>query len=217
LIINSDYNSLLIQKGSKLFIRNLNEYNILKHKDFDSNRINVTIGSVNIHETYNDGIFNITVTSENHNELKFQVHKTIDLCKHILFNDEKLLLKFLQGEKKTDINQQFLIKSLKGFYDNLKFTNDSIIINDLFKVDKNAQAYFLHEDKEKPLCIVAVNHEKFKMFDNIGLGDQEIDFKTMEILHKVLFLLIPNMQDSIFINQLPKPFLEKLKEIKRCL
>ena len=35
------------------------------------------------------------------------------------------------------------------------------------------------------------------------LGEVKINFKTMEIYTKVLFLLFPNLNDSVFINQLP--------------
>ncbi len=203
MIINSDQDSLLIIQESKLIIRNLNEYNILKYKDYNGKRIFVKIGNIDIQETYNNGIFNIIVSKDGKEKLTFQEHNSIELCKRILFNDEKRLIEFFQKHKAKDIDQQFLIKSLQAFYKFLKFNNEGVIINKIFKVDKNGQAYFLKRKEWKRLCIVAENSKKFKMFLDLGLGDQEVNFQTVEILHKVLFLLNPNCEDSIFMNQLP--------------
>jgi hypothetical protein len=210
MILNSDQNSLLIvDDNSKLLIRNLNEYTILKYKHYNGKRINLKIGNIQVIETYNDGIFNVIVTNENNDQLKFQIHDKIEFCKRILFNDEKLIKDFINESKKDDINQQFLIKSLSAFFDKLKFLKDGIEINEIFKIDNNGQAYFKNNNNWNFLCIVAVNHKNFKYIDDIGLGNIEIDFRTMEILHKTLFLLNPNLDDGIFMNQLPL----KLKEI----
>lgn len=196
MLINSDNNSLLILKDQKLFIRNLNEYTILKYQEFNGNRIILKIGNTEIIETFNDGIFNVS-----YNNLSMQIRDPIELSKRIKFNDEKYIIELLLNEKSNEFNMDFIVTSLSNYFDNLKFTDTEIIINSLFSVDLNGQAYYYSNDKKLKLCIVASN---LKSFDyKTQLGNIKIDFRTLEIIHKVLFLLSPNCHDTVFFNQLP--------------
>ena len=198
MIINSDNQSFLfLDKFNNLLIRNINEYTILKYYNFNNERIILKIGKCEIIETYNDGIFNVSFEN-----LSMQIRDPIELCKRINFNDEKYIIELLKNEKQEKFNTDFIIQALKCYYDHLKFNKDEILINNLFSVDLNGQAYYFHENEKKKLCIVANNLQKFEF--NTILGKVEINFKTLEIIHKVLFLLNPNCQDLIFFNQLPK-------------
>jgi hypothetical protein len=197
MLINSDNNSLLILKDQKLIIRNLNEYTLLKYQEFNGNRIILKIGNTEIIETYNDGIFNVC-----YNDLSMQIRDPIELCKRIKFNDQKYIIELLINEKSNEFNMDFIVKSLSNYFDNLKFTDTEIIINSMFSVDLNGQAYYFFNDKKIKICIVASN---LKTFDyKTQLGNIKIDFRTLEIIHKVLFLLFPNCKDLIFFRQLPK-------------
>ncbi len=197
MIVNSDNNSLLIIDKNKLIIRNLNEYNIMKYQDFNGNRIIVKIGKCDIVETYNEGIFNVSF-----DKISMQIRDPNDLCKRIKFNDENYIIELLKNENKDKFNMDFLLKSLSGYHEFLKFTDHEIIINNMFSVDKNGQAYYFTDPKFKnKLCIVASNLKKLDYKTEIG--NIIIDFRTLEIIHKVLFLISPNINDSIFINQLP--------------
>lgn len=203
MIINSDNNSLLILQDNKLIIRNLNEYTLLKYQDFNGKRIIVKIGNIEIIETFNEGIFNVI-----HRDISMQIRDKIELCKRIKLNDEKYIYELLLNEKSPEFNMEFLLKALKPFYDRLKFNENNIIVDNIFSVDKNGQAYFLDDDHFERLCIVASKLNTLKY--NTDLGNIEINFKTLEIIHKVLFLLNPNLNDQVFIRQLPQKLIKKI-------
>lgn len=203
-IINSDNNSLLILNNDKLIIRTLNEYNLLKYQDFKGNRIIVNIGKCEIVETFNEGIFNVK-----YENFSMQLRNKNEICKRIKANDENYIIELLKNEKKEEFNMEFLMIALKEYYNNLKFTDKEIIVNRFFSVDKNGQAYFLNENNQKQnLCIVATNLKNLNY--KTDLGNIIIDYRTLEIIYKVLFLLNPNKSDMVFIRQLPNYILKEL-------
>ncbi len=66
MIINSDYKTLTIIEDNKLFFRQINEYNILKHKDFEGKRIMIKLNDdTEVLETFNNGIFNVRHKNKN--------------------------------------------------------------------------------------------------------------------------------------------------------
>ena len=209
MLINSDYNTLtLMDKTGKIYFRQINDYNLLKFVDFDSNRIMVKLNSnCEVIETFNNGIFNVK-----YGNIRLQLHNKQEIAKRLKYcmeNKTTTPIKELILDKQSDkVNRDYLINSLKPFYDKIKFTNDSIIVKDLFKVNNNGQAYKLNKTKWSFLCIVvnSFNDDKIKT----DLGNIKINFKTQEILFKVLFLLFPNKLDSVFMNQLTQEQKEKL-------
>ena len=138
-----------------------------------------------------------------------QIRDKIELCKRIKFNDEKYIIELLKNEKQNEFNTNFLLQALNCYLDQLKFDQDEIIINGLFSVDKNAQAYYLDNNIKSRLCIVASNLQILEY--NTILGKININSRTLEIIHKVLFLLNPNLNDSVFMNQLPKNIRDIIK------
>lgn len=209
MLINSDYNTLtLMDSKGKIYFRQINDYNLLKFVDFDSNRIMVKLNSnCEVIETFNNGIFNVK-----YGNIRLQLHNKQEIAKRLKYcmeNKTTEPIKELILDKQSDkVNRDYLINSLKPFYDKIKFTNDSIIVKDLFKVNNNGQAYKLNKTKWSFLCIVvnSFNEDKIKT----DLGNIKINFKTQEILFKVLFLLFPNKLDSVFMNQLTQEQKEKL-------
>jgi hypothetical protein len=200
MIINSDFDTLTIMDNDKLIFRQLNEYNLLKYDVFKGNRIIVKLNdNCDISETFNEGIFNVR-----YNQTKMQLRDKIELSKRLIFcidNKTDIPIKQLMLNKQRDtVNQDYLLNALKPYYDKIKFTNDEIIVKDVFKVDKNGQAYKKNNNKWSSLCIVVsrTNDEIIKT----DLGKLKISFKTLEILYKVLFLIFPNTNDKIFMNQL---------------
>ena len=208
MIINSDYKTLTILYNNKIIFRQLNEYNLLKYDSFNGNRIMVKLNSnCEVLETFNNGIFNVK-----HGKTKMQLRDKNEIAKRLIFcmenkttNPIKELM--LKNQAKT-VNKDYLINALKPYYDKIKFTDESIIINDVFKVDNNGQAYKKSNSKWSSLCIVVsdFNHEIIKT----DLGTLRINFKTLEILYKTLFLLFPNVKDTVFMNQLSTELKSKL-------
>lgn len=202
MIIDSDYNTLTILDKGIIRIRNLNEYNLLKYRDFDGNRIMIKLSDkCNITETFNEGIFNV-----NYGNISMQIRDYNELSKRVLFSvqnkTDQPIKELLLENKKEEIEKDFLIKVLNQYGKRIKCT-DKIIIDDRFAVDANGQAYYIENNKFNRLCVVALSVNELRLIAKHELGDLNIDFKTKEIFCKVLFLLFPDKTDSVFFNQLP--------------
>lgn len=130
------------------------------------------------------------------------------MCRELESNQP--LLELFKEEIQDDLNEEFFKVSLSAFENRVKINDDKdIIIDEFFKVDKNGQAHFKNINGQwKFLCIVA-GSPKFKHFIQHAIGRFEVDYKTIEIYYKVLFLLYPNKSDSVFYNQLP----DHIKEV----
>ena len=214
-IIDNDYNTLtVLDKDKKLLIRNINEYTLLKYKDFGGELIKVKLSdNVTVEETVNnEGVFNITVGKH-----KLQTRNKIEIAKRLKFcmtnKTTEPIIELLRDELTDEINKEFFRNALKPFGDRIEFLDDdSILIDDLFKVDKNGQAYVRKgKDDFKVICIVA-GDPKFKHHINHSLGTFKIDFRTTEIYFKTLFLLFPDINDKVFYDQLPAQVKKRLKD-----
>jgi len=214
MIIDNEYDTLtVLDKNKKLLIRNINEYTLLKYQDFKGELIKVKLSKhVIVEEAINnEGVFNITVGKH-----KLQSRNKIEIAKRLKFcmtnKVTEPIIELLRDELTDEINKEFFKNALSPFGDRLNFLHDdSIIIDDIFKVDKNGQAHVRTNNKTwKFVCIVA-GDPKFKHHINTALGAFKIDFRTTEIYFKVLFLLFPDTKDSIFMQQLPAPIKKRLK------
>jgi len=204
MIIDSDYETLTVKDESgKILIRNIDEYNILKYQDFKGNRIIIDLDKdTNITETFDEGIFNIS-----HKGTKMQLRNKIEIAKRVKFcmdNDtiepiKELLLNNIESEIKDSLLDRWLMP----FHERLEVGKKEIIIDKIFKVDMNGQAYNLRSKNNwSHLCIVASQTGQLNRIIKHDLGKVKIDFRTMEIYNKVLFLLFPNLKDTVFTGQL---------------
>ena len=211
MIIDSDYDTLTIMnKEKKIIIRNINEYNLMKYNEFKGERIIKQLNDYcKVEESFNDGVFNILIRGK-----KLQSHNKIEVCKRLKLCENldtiDPLIELFQDEIKSELNKIFFEQVLEPFRSRIEINDEQdIIIDKVFKVDKNGQAYYLNaNDKFNHLCIVA-GSPKFKHMINHAIGKFSVDFRTIEIYYKILFLLYPNKEDSVFYNQLPK----KLREM----
>lgn len=204
-ILDSQYETLTIKnKDGLLSIRNIDEYNILRYQDFNGERIIIDLDeNCSITETFEEGIFNIK-----YKDTSMQLRNKIEIAKRIKYCIENKtsdpIRELLFNEIKDELKEDILIRWLYPFGSRLSINKDCIIIDDLFKVDMNGQAYYKSNNTFNRLCIVAGKTGQINKVLTHELGDIQIDFKTMEIYTKVLFLLFPNIKDSVFFNQLPE-------------
>ena len=190
------------------------EYFILKHKDFNGNRIFFKFNdNCLIHETYNDGIFNCTYNKES---MQIRQADKIAFCINwFRYNkDPKTNLKPFEELFKSNFIETIqtdVLKNLLKNYDNrLDFLSDGIEIDKRFFVNKNGVAHSKKNNVYHFLCIVASGY--LSNFDiNSSIGNIEINCKTLEIIAKVLFLLNPNIKDKVFYEQLDPKLQEELK------
>lgn len=201
--------------NGKLATKPKTEYYLLKYKDFDGGRIFYQFDKNSwIQETYNDGIFNLVFKNE-----KMQLRDADKICFCINFHKfygksihrskpfEELFKKNFTDKLETDV----LKSILKPFEHRLNFVKDGIEVDGRFYIDKNAQAFY-KSGIWKSLCIVAFGVEKEDSFDiDSVIGNIEINSKSLQIIAKIMFLLKPNIKDSVFFNQLSNELKEELK------
>lgn len=205
IILDSEYETLTVQlPNGQILIRNIDEYNILKYQKFKGRRIIKRIDKdCKVTETFNEGIFNIV-----YKDTSMQLRDKIEIAKRLSYCIENKtsepIRQLLFDNIKDELKEDILIRWLYPFGSRLSINKDCIIIDDLFKVDMNAQAYYKGANGQfNRLCIVASKTGQLNKVLTHELGNIEIDFKTMEIYTKVLFLLFPNVKDRVFFNQLP--------------
>jgi hypothetical protein len=203
-IIDSDYQTLTIKTiDNQILIRNIDEYNLLKYGEFEGKRIIVNLPeNVKVVETFDEGIFNVS-----NNDVSIQLRDRIEICKRLTYcmqNEtsdpiKELLLNSIETEIKKDVLEKWLIP----FYERVQIIDCEVIIDNIFKVNKDGTAYYKDSKGWNFLCIVVHSNGQQNRIIKHELGEVKIDFKTIEIYNKVLFLLFPNLQDNIFLNQLP--------------
>jgi hypothetical protein len=202
MIINSSFNTLtIIDIDNIIKIRNLDEFNILKHRIFNGHRILIKYDENNsINETYDNEIFNLTFNGKTSQSSKYnEIARIINLIN--IDKDLTHLQEFLILENISVINFNFLEKALKPFYKRIKFDDSSLIIDNMYKIKKDASAYqILENNQESYLCIVVKTCPEIEILNDYG--KIKIDSRTREILFKAFFLLMPNLKDKIFYNQL---------------
>lgn len=227
-IIAERPNSLLIYENGKTKLYTADVYNMLKFKQFNGERIILNTkdkknGKVFVQETYDRGIFNVEYGGET-----LQIRDTIELSKAI---DE-----YLKTKTNTMIKELFLAKyreanyvrimelMAKSFGKHVKVVKGEFVIHDMFMVDKKGSAHYLSKTRDhlnkkwkrnwKYLCIVPKGKLR-KMRIKTKIGEMELTRTDVEIMAKVGFLLYPDINDSVFMNQLPKVLQEKLKKIMK--
>ncbi len=216
-IIDSDYQTLTIQDSKgKILIRNIDDYNLLKYEKYNGDRIIAELDKdTSVIETFDDGIFNVKYKS-----VSMQLKDKIEVAKRLKYclenNTTEPIKELLQKNIKDKIEMEFLDKMLFAFKDRIKINDHNILINnDMFRINKDGQAFYLNGGEYRSLCIVASKTAQISY--NHDLGDVKINFRTIEIYSKVLFLLFPNVKDTVFMNQLPDDLKKYVKDLHKGL
>ena len=225
---------LIVYYNGKIITKINDSYNRLKYGEFMGNRVShVFDDEAKIQETYDDRIFNCFYKEES-----MQIRKAEELCDTIKNKNKDDYIELFKDHyyqvHKTEIISG-LIKD--SFGDRVKVMGDDYIIDDRFMVDSNATAHFrvrtnkrvkmtdeLGNDMTKRirkkqwefLCIVVKTHGRGKKSIKTKIGLIELDSKLLEIIAKIIFLLRPNITDSVFVGQLPEWLSKTLKAEKEA-
>ena len=193
------YNGIIMTKIN-------DSYNRLKYGEFMGNRVAHHFDDeAHVQETYDDRIFNCFYKGE-----RMQIRIADKLCDTIVSKSkEEYIILF-----KTCFYEAHKIEILTGlvrdsYGDRVKMKPDnSFVIDDRFMVDEHGTAHYLKRGKNnnarwEHLCIVVKERSSSKKIKT-KIGLVEIDSKLLEILAKINFLLYPNVNDTVFTNQLPE-------------
>ena len=199
---------LIVYYNGKIMTKINDTYNNLKYGKYDGNRIFYKFDDeAMIQETYDDRIFNCTYKGET-----MQVRKSEKICESILDNSiDNYAVVF--KETYYEIHKIELITDLvkRSWGERVKLRNDNtFVIDDRFMVDDKATAHYskrgknIKEDKRWSFLCIVVKGRPRKKSIKTKIGLVELDEKLLEILSKINFLLYPNMNDHVFISQLPE-------------
>lgn len=183
------------------------DYCYVKYVVFQGNRIFYTFSEGSkVEETFDDGIFNCTLTGR-----QIQIRDAVAIAKAILTHTQT------KSSEKYEVlfNREFLAEHkydlLDWFFGSMKTRierkNDKYVIDGIFAVDGHANAYYLKEyGRRDPewlhLCIVVPGHLEDKTIET-PLGCLTFDKTLQSVVAKVMFLMNPNIKDSVFMRQLP--------------
>jgi len=205
---------ILEERRNELLIRN-DDYSIesvpnlpyfrLKHMMFGGKRIVYTLPhGREISETFDDMIFNITkdgviiqTTPSKANMVALVVFSYIN-SKDIEHFDFMFSNKF----EESDVDIRAIRTLIKIYSPRVRMFKDGkwdgIVIDDMFLVHNDANTYLIENNiVQKFICTVARSSTK-----------------TEAMISKIMFCLNPNLDDDVFVRQLPTHILERLKRDK---
>ena len=177
----------------------MSAYYRLKYMEKRGERISHNFSEkIYIMETFDDGIYNCTF-----NKQQMQISDAEAIAEVILNKDvkafESLFVKWYSIKMQAEIVQSML----GPFKDRITIVDGRFAIDGIFAVDKHAQAWEKRNGSWKSLCIVTnLRNTGTRIAKLPGLGKVEINDLTMIIISKIDFLLFPNLNDSVFTNQL---------------
>lgn len=189
----------------------------LKLLEFKGERIrhDIPIEGIEILETFNGMIFNISLNGQTITTRPNMADEVVSS-----FNNVDKLYKIFNDYNNNKYNIKLLEGVLEKYGERIKTHDLGFIIDDLFLVDrtgvawnwKNGKRFTAHRTNlgSGAICIVVNKTQRLKLqTSNNGLV--EIDELGYIILSKIEFLLNPNVNDDVFISQLPKDTIEIIK------
>lgn len=236
---------VLLLAGNKVVTVPATPYNTLKYEHFLGNRIAYSFGDSigRVQETYNDGIFNCTYRDMSM-QIRSRDMIAVAILEHMRCVGPSLY-ESLFREEYEKLHQADLLKyMLAGYRDRVRVVTmagsggsrrkeedgevaadvDVYIDDGLFKIDAHGNAGVLsfeeegEEDGEKEvyrrICIVAHGDIKERTIET-PIGPVRMNEQTVTTLAKAMFLLDPDLEDSVFTRQLPPFVLEELKARKQ--
>ncbi len=189
----------IIMRDNKVETITKDTYSLVKYKNYDGNRIFYDFGNGSkVQETYDDGIFNCYL-----NEVVLNIRDGKKICEFIL---DKNISGYEQYIKEHYIEQhrtELLDKIISTFDERVTKVKDGYVVDDMFKVDNKGTSYYQTDGSNwKFLCTVAQGNIR-KMSIDSPVGVLELDTTCMTILAKIGFFCNPNVEDHVFMNQLP--------------
>ena len=213
-------------KGKVKTILN-DKYNEVKLEKFDGNRIFYDFGDgLKVQETYDNRIFNCYK-----GDVIINIRNGVKIAEFIADGNKSGYAEYFTTHYYQQHRTEFLDQVIGSYGERVIKTNDGYIIDDIWKVNNQGSSYYnmenhkgtydededvrVHGEHAKGLdgnwhflCTVAQG--KFlKMSIDSEIGALELDETTMTVLAKINFLMNPNVEDNVFMNQLP----DKLKKI----
>lgn len=205
-------------------------YSQAKLTKFDGNRIFYKFDDVyRVEETYDERVFNCYM-----NDAHLVIRDGEKIAEFILDNNRIGFEVFFKERFYQHHKTEFIDEIIRSYGDRVVKVPDGYVIDDIWKVNNHGSSYVkqkgwkghwdhyddvqVHGEHAKGLvndwhfiCTVAQG-KLMKMNIDSEIGELELDEITMTIMGKVNFFMNPNVEDSVFMNQLPKELQKVLKD-----
>lgn len=215
---------IIYEKDGDVQTRPNSPYYSMRHVTYKGNRIAYTFSDKSyVMETFDERIFNCWHNGE---RLQFRQDLSDRLALAIKFHEDYLSSAeydklFIAASEETP-NWDILHAYLKNIED-VRYTKLGYKIHDdSFKIDFKGNAWTTGKfsetlDNWHSLCIVMQGKGHSCLADEGVLPDSngdmiKINALTMTILSKIMFLLNPNLSDTVFTGQLSESVLSKLRQ-----
>ena len=206
----------ILEEKEKILIANIdgvtefvrkNDYLILKHRQFDSNRIIYKFPNGDkIEETYNYGIFNCY-----RGDRRVQISDAISIARTIIHEDHDAFVRIFEEWYDAVAQDDFIDLFVESSGGRVRYDDAKYVVDEIFAIDKHGNAFYEKKKHWKHVCIVPENMGVNPTVFVPGRGFMTLNAVTVSIVAKIHFLLNPNGNDGVFMKQLP----EELKEFVR--
>ena len=202
-------NTLLVFENNKLKTYSKDEYNMLKLKQFNGERIyhiakpnDQSFGDeIEYHETFTRGVFNVKYKGETL-QLREPIKIALAIRESIESNKHGRLVEMFMDKYKQEHKEEIMFALAKNFGDRVKYANGEFIIDDMFMVNGLGSAHKrIPSGGWSGICIVA-DTKQCSIPIKTKLGVVMLSQTEVEILSKIGFLLYPDMNDTVFTGQL---------------
>ena len=183
-------------------------------------KFDLPIEGIEILETFNGMIFNISLNGQTITTRPNMADAVVES-----FSDTDKIYKIFDDYNNNKYNLKLLEGVLEKYKERIKTRTEGFVIDDIFLIDRTGVCW-LWDSKNKckntkhrtnlgsgAICIVVNKTQRLKLKTNNGLI--EIDEMGYIILSKIEFLMQPNLEDTVFMFQLPKKIQTILQRNKK--
>lgn len=218
--VTQDQIRMLDGKGNRHVVPNTSYFR-LKYIRSNGRRIRYTFEKgIRIWETYDMMIFNAEYRGDATQIRPNYANILADAIEHHRdTGDISKFEKLFVDHYSLTYNTKLIESILSNYGERVIVVNDGFIIDDMFLVDRKGSAWvWNNEQKDKSgrgaagsICLVVKSIPLSGYVDTDNGAMAQIDSTTMTVLAKIWFLLNPNTQDDVFMNQIPSMYREILK------
>lgn len=186
-------------------------------------KFDIPIEGIEIIETFNGMIFNISLNGQTITTRPNMADAVVEA-----FTDTDKIYKIFDDYNNNKYNLKLLQGVLEKYGERIRTVPDGFVIDDIFLIDRTGVCW-LWDNKLKQrntshrtnlgsgaVCIVVDKTQRLKLKTSGGLV--EIDEMGYIILSKIDFIMNPNLEDNVFMHQLPikiQTILKRNKELHK--
>tara|TARA_B110000495_G_scaffold82753_1_gene71193 strand:- start:61 stop:768 length:708 start_codon:yes stop_codon:yes gene_type:complete len=211
-IIESNKHSIIYKEdnGTVSIVPNTPYWNlkIIENKN-ERIKFDLPIEGIEIIETFNGMIFNISLNGQTITTRPNMADAVVES-----FTDTDKIYKIFDDYNNNKYNMSLLHGILSKYGERISTVKEGFIVDGMFLLDRTGTAWNWDQDKKcknthvrtnlgsGAICIVVNKTQRLKLKGPDG-GLVEIDQMGYVILSKIDFLLNPNVDDGVFMHQLP--------------